>query len=176
MKEETGDFKRDGWSMIFWLKLSSCTYDSCVKMPSRSDLNALINQLHDVYRNCNIPSMILFIYVHFVKYQHCDFMCFIQFNSLLFTWSMCLVNKQYCLIIVCLLKYVFFALIQSSRGRNANEGKQNDEIQICAAFSKSNNRTCLQETLGGVHTCIHTFLIIIRLKIYTQLIVKPATC
>lgn len=53
---------------------------------SRSELNALINLLQCImYRDSNIPLMEPLIYVHFVWYQHCDDVYFIQYTSLLFT-------------------------------------------------------------------------------------------
>lgn len=100
-------FLRDGWTWSFSSKGSQTSWALVCMIPVlkrhdavRSECSDQSITLHYVYRYSNIPLMELFIYVHFVWYRHCDYMCFIQFTSLLFTWSMCLVNKQYCLIIV----------------------------------------------------------------------------
>lgn len=71
--------------------LSSCIYNSCVETKIRSECSSLSFTLHYIYTD---TLMKLFM---FVWYKHCDSMYFIQIASLLFTRSVCPLNKQCCL-------------------------------------------------------------------------------
>lgn len=96
----------DFYVFYFWRPVLALVFIIPV-LKWRSDLNALISQLHRIIYTDTLKES---LFVFFVWYQHCDSLYFIQIASLLFTWSVCPLNKQCCLTINWLFKYFFHNL------------------------------------------------------------------
>lgn len=137
---------KGGWNWRFSWKSadhretepSSCIY-SCFQSGIRRECSDLIITSHYVYRYSTIPLM-EHLFMSTLFGINTVIYVFHSIYSLLFTWSLCLVNKKTCCLIITLLK--FSSVSGRLLGRSYLKSIQREICLICRVIA---NRWIMEE-------------------------------